>query len=237
MIKFYKLYIREMISSEMIEKTFLNDYYQQSFQTFLEYEFSSKQSLKKSPQKKYQMGILHSGTFHPLTSSFQHYVKKFNLHFLLIQEKSDYFESIHKEIEGEECESHIQTLLYNPFFLSEKCVEYDYFIIHHTSIYDKNLIELLKELYKCLRDGGKIYFFYSVCNQPENKVWKKNFFREQVQYFTQIPVGKVKNIFDILDELNQISHLYKKIICKPFQKKTYPFFGDHIIQIFSLQKI
>ncbi len=225
-----------MISSEMIEKTFLQEYYQDSFQNFIDYEFSSKQSLKKSSEKKIQIGILHSGPFQPLLS-FQHHVKKCNLHLLLIQEKEDHFPSILQEIEGEECESHIQMICHNPFFLSEKCQNYDFFMIHHASIYHKNLIELCKELYKCLKDGGKIYIFHSVCNQSENKVWKKNFFREQIQYFTKIPIGKVKNVFDILDEFNQINHLYKKILCKPFQKKTYPLFGDHIIQLFILQKI
>ncbi len=67
-----------MISSKMIEKTFLQEYYHDSFQTFIDNEFSSKQSFKKLSEMNIHIGILHLCPFQHLTT-FQHYVKKCNL--------------------------------------------------------------------------------------------------------------------------------------------------------------
>lgn len=226
--------------TNQLDKYFLTSYYNQSFQHFLDREFTVPVS--KRNERKIPIFILNTCSFQPLLQ-FSHFIKKLNLDIYLFDENKNNIEILQNEIKGEELEENIHFFSGNPFTLfydfqsSERNltnISFDFIIIHHTSIYDFKLNELLKELHKLLSPSGKLYFFYSICNSSSST---KNYLRNKIQKYTQLPIGNVKSIIDILESLESISYLYKKIHVNPFLTKKYPIFGEHTIYLFILQKL
>ena len=120
--------------------------------------------------------------------------------------------------------------------LSKNDLIFNHIIIHHTSIYNFQLIDLLRILHEYLNENGRIMFFYSLCNGSQSKQSRKNFIRNQIREWTQLPIGNMVNSIDILDSLQCISHLYERIEMDLFQRKIYPIFGEHNIHYIILQK-
>ncbi len=115
--------------------------------------------------------------------------------------------------------------------LSKDDIVFDNIIIHHTSIYNFKFVDLLRCLHEYLRDEtGKIMFFYSLGSGSQNRQYRKNFIRNQIREWTNLPIGNLANSIDILDSLQCVSHLYERIEMNEFQRKKYPLFGEHVTQ-------
>jgi hypothetical protein len=221
-------------------QTFQDSYFQkyedQTFQFFLDREFA----IPKNPtlsQRPIHLLILQSHHFQPLHINFIHLIKKINLHIHLFTDSSN-IPSLQNEIFGDELEDHIHFYHGNPFLIETfKNKIFDMIMIHHASYFDFKFIDLLREYQSILQENGRIYFFYSVEHGSDSKLQRKNFFRQKIQQWTNLPIGNIKHTIDILDMIQSLSHLYEKIESKPFQSTYYPLFGRHQLFSYILRKI
>ncbi len=181
--------------------------------------------------------ILNNGSFNPFIN-FRNIIKKYNTYITLHNEQNIYENKLINDIKNEENENNIKIITMNPFIINtDENNKFDFIIIHHSSIYENNLIDLLKNFYNLLNKNGKIYFYHSVCNQHENKKNRKNFIRTNlIKKITKLPIGKLKNLVEINEELLKIENLYKKINSSLFLKKNFILFGENNIFLFILQK-
>lgn len=158
----------------------------------------------------------------------------------MFDENPKHVQYIQNQIFGEELEDHIHILSTSPFLFSQsdelKDISFDYIIIHHASFYEHKFPSLLKELASYQSTYAKLYFFYSISNSTPENIQQKNWIRSWVRNITDLPVGNIKSTLDILDILHELSYLYKKILHIPFLRKSYPFFGEHVLYAFILER-
>lgn len=219
-----------------VQHSYFQRYEQQTFQFFLDREFA----IPKNPtlsQRPLHLLILQSQHFHPLHIDFIHLIKKINLHIHLFTDSSK-IPSLQNEILGDELQDHIHFYSGNPFLIETYQNQiFDMIMIHHASHFDFKFLDLLREYHFILQENGKIYFFYSVEHGSDSKLQRKNFFRQKIQQWTNLPIGNIKHTIDILDMIQTISHLYEKIEARPFQSTYYPLFGRHQLFSYILRKI
>lgn len=179
--------------------------------------------------------IINNGSFNPFTE-FRNIINEYNLNITLQNEHLLFGDKIKNNIKGELNEENVTILTINPFLIDFLNNKYDIIIIHHASIYDNKLTILLNHLNNFMKEDSKIYFFYTICNQSDNKVNRKNIIRQGLKKITNLPIGKTKNIIELNEELNLISEYFIKKESGIFMKKKYLFYGEYSLYYFILDK-
>ncbi len=201
-------------------------------------EFNDENDILYKKYKNKNILILNNCTFNPF-HVFQNVIKKYNLKITLHMEDIEFKNKLLNDIKNEENEKNINIICENPFMLDNILPHnhYDYIMIHHSSIYDNNLMNLLKKIYVLLKNEGLIYLYHGICNQQENNVKKKNFIRKQIKKITKLPIGNLKNLIEFNEELLTIKNYYIKINSSLIIKKKYIIFGEYNLYQFILKKI
>lgn len=217
------------IKMEWMEETLFDSYYQTLFQFFLHQEFPS---VHRSYKDEYHILIIHSCSFQPL-KQFSHYLKRFHIHIYLLNEYPQFYPKIKKDIEGEEMESNIHFLEGNPFELSSiTSVHFDSILLFHSSIFERNLPDLLQILHPYVL--SKLYIYQSISNENHKQLVYKNYLRNKIKHMTFLPYGNLKNHIDFIQELQSCSSYFQLVKYENCYEKYIPLFGKYYIYSYIL---
>jgi hypothetical protein len=160
--------------------------------------------------------------FH-IFDNFSHIIKKKNIQIDIIIDNNDFMKKLKEEIEGEECESNIN-IYTNIENISSKI--YNIITIFHIDdIHQfKNLMNIICSY---INQNTYIYIYSSLSNETEKKIEYKNYFRSLVNTYTNINIGNLLNLNDLLISIKK--NKYNIVSFKVHKKNNYLFYGDNIV--------
>jgi len=216
---------------EWIEETLFDSYYHQLFQFFIHEEFPS---IHRSYKDEYHILIIHSCSFQPL-KKFAHYLKRFHIHIYLYNQYPQFYSKIKQDIEGDELESNIHFLEGNPFDITSfQSLHFDFILLFHSSIFERNITDLLQILHPITL--SKIYVYQSISNENPKQLIYKNYLRNKIKHMTFLPYGNLKNHIDFIQELQSVSSYFQLVKYENCYEKYIPMFGKYFIYSYLLSK-
>jgi hypothetical protein len=160
--------------------------------------------------------------FH-IFDNFSHIIKKKNIQIDIIINNNDYVNILKEEIEGEECDSNIN-IYTNIENMPPKL--YDIITIFHVDgIYQFEVF--LKNIHPYIYINTYIFIYCSLSNEKNGKIQYKNYFRTFINIYTNINVGHLINLNDMLKTIKKNN--YNVVSFKVHKKNNYLFYGDNIV--------
>ena len=166
-----------------------------------------------------------------LFDNFSHIIKKKNIKIDIFVENKNVFNKLIEDIKGEECEENIN--IYSEIE-NIKYKIYNIINIFHLDS-NENFEYILSKISNFINDYTLIYLYCSLSNEKNTRVEYKNFFRKIVNEYTNINVGNLLKLNDIINIVNNLK--YNIILLKKYKKNNYLLYGDNTVYQIIMNKI
>jgi hypothetical protein len=136
-----------------------------------------------------------------------------------------------EDIKGEECEENIN------IYTEIENINYKIYniinIFHLDS--NENFENILNKISNLINDYTIIYLYCSLSNEKNKSIGYKNYFRKLVNEYTNINVGNLLKLSDIINIINNLK--YNIILLKTYKKNNYLLYGDNTVYQIIINKI
>lgn len=173
--------------------------------------------------------LLIKNRFHIL-DHFSHIIKKKNIQIDIHIDNKDIYNELIEKIKGEECEENIHFYLNIEDICNKK---YNIIYIFHLDSYIF-LENLLNKFFHFINDDTFIYIYFS-SSSIDNKIYYKNYFRKIINDYTNIRIGNVLKLNDVIYLINFLN--YNITSLKIYKKNNYILYGNNIVYELIAKKI
>ena len=158
--------------------------------------------------------------FHIL-DHFSHIIKKKNIQIDIHVDNIDIHNELMERIKGEECEDNIQLYL-NIEDINNKT--YNFIYIFHL---DSNIIleNILNKISNIINNNTFIHIYFSASTSNDTKINYKNYFRKIINDYTNIRIGNVLKLNDVIFLINSLN--YDITSLKIYKKNNYILYGNN----------
>jgi hypothetical protein len=166
-----------------------------------------------------------------LFEHFSHIIKKKNIKIDILIENKNICNKLIEDIKGEECEENIN--IYSEIEnINDKI--YNIINIFHLDS-TENFENILSKICNLINDYTIIYLYCSISNEKNISIGYKNYFRKLVNEYTNINIGNLLKLHDIIDIVNNLKYnIILKII---YKKNNYLLYGDNTVYQIIINKI